>query len=346
MATLRDVATQLNLSQAVVSRVLNGAKDARASEETRRRVFAAALALNYRPSATARALATGRTMQIGVLVGENQLREQNSIHGGEISGLMAEALLHHYRLSLLPLEAGSIGASRLRDWINDRNCDAFCLFSNHLGAGELNVLRDCTLPRVIFGDPRESDDTLGATVVDFDNHAYAHEATAWLGAQGHSRIAWATSVGETDQPHTILLRQGYSEALRERGGEPLVWPFTPHDAAMLELVRANGATAAIVRGYHSMTGWITTLLEAGYKLPGDFHLLALLSEEEFDYALLGGMLRYAAVHIHSPRSAGILAAKLLIGGIAGDTMRPRALVASSREPFWGDPTHMAPTGGS
>ena len=60
MATLRDIAQQLEISVPVVSRVLNGKSDVRASEATRRRIFEVAAQLNYRPTASAKALATGR----------------------------------------------------------------------------------------------------------------------------------------------------------------------------------------------------------------------------------------------------------------------------------------------
>jgi LacI family transcriptional regulator len=64
--TLRDVARRLNLSDATVSRVLNGRDDPFISEATRQRVKAAAEEMGYRPSRTARALVTGRTHLISL----------------------------------------------------------------------------------------------------------------------------------------------------------------------------------------------------------------------------------------------------------------------------------------
>src|SRR5215467_11657813 len=65
-ATMRDVAKMVGVSQATVSYVLNAKRDARVSPETRQRVLDAAAALQYRPNAIARAMASGKTRTIGV----------------------------------------------------------------------------------------------------------------------------------------------------------------------------------------------------------------------------------------------------------------------------------------
>jgi len=337
MATLRDIAGELNISTAVVSRVLNGKSDVWASPATRQRIFEVAKELGYRPSATARALTTGRTMQLGVIVGETPLFDRLDYHGGQLGGLMQEALRHHYRVSLLPLEGGRPGEEQLRNWIQEKTCDAFCLFSEHLGAAELEELRRCEQPRVLIGDPEASDDTLGATVVDFDNFAYGREAAAWLREQGHANIAWAMAVGEGDQPHAVELRAGYQAALREGTSpmDPIIWPYSLDDRDLIGLVRSGQATAAIVRGAHEFIRWVTTLFKFGFRLPEDFTLLALVSEQEFEAVLLGGLIRYGAIHLHSPRALGHRSAELLLAGINGAAMPRRVLIPTVRPPFWG-----------
>ncbi len=64
--TLEEVAKQSGVSTATVSRVLNGTVGVR--ESTRRRVLAAAHALNYSPNLHASALASGRSRMLGVVV--------------------------------------------------------------------------------------------------------------------------------------------------------------------------------------------------------------------------------------------------------------------------------------
>jgi DNA-binding LacI/PurR family transcriptional regulator len=66
-ATSRDVAKLAGLSRTTVSQILNG-RDARFPEETRARVAAAATELNYRPSRAGRALVSGVSDLIVIVI--------------------------------------------------------------------------------------------------------------------------------------------------------------------------------------------------------------------------------------------------------------------------------------
>src|SRR5581483_7026429 len=70
--TIRDVARRLNLSHTTVSRVLSGRADISISETTRQRVEKAAKEMGYSPNRIARALVTGRTHVIAILLAELQ----------------------------------------------------------------------------------------------------------------------------------------------------------------------------------------------------------------------------------------------------------------------------------
>jgi LacI family transcriptional regulator len=66
LSTIRDVAGQVGVSIATVSRVFNGSP--KVSEETARRIWQAALDLDYWPNSAARTLTTSRTNALGVLL--------------------------------------------------------------------------------------------------------------------------------------------------------------------------------------------------------------------------------------------------------------------------------------
>jgi DNA-binding LacI/PurR family transcriptional regulator len=78
--TLKDLAKELNVSAMTVSRVLNGRADGLISENTKQRVMATAARMGYRPNPIARALVTGRTDTIGLLVGEIGALELEFLH--------------------------------------------------------------------------------------------------------------------------------------------------------------------------------------------------------------------------------------------------------------------------
>ncbi|RKX47677.1 MAG: hypothetical protein DRP64_00410 [Verrucomicrobia bacterium] len=69
MASLKDIATSLDLSIPLVSKVLNGKLGSTGCSETKQQmIFAKAKELNYRPNLVARSLRDGRTGSIGVFV--------------------------------------------------------------------------------------------------------------------------------------------------------------------------------------------------------------------------------------------------------------------------------------
>ena len=70
MASITEVARRAGVSITTVSRVLNPVSDYPVAPATRRRVLAAASALQYSPSALARALVTRRSRMVGVLLGD------------------------------------------------------------------------------------------------------------------------------------------------------------------------------------------------------------------------------------------------------------------------------------
>src|SRR5438270_13297476 len=70
MASIDEVARRAGVSMTTVSRVLNPVSEYPVAAATRRRVLAAASALQYSPSALARALVTRRSHMIGVLLGD------------------------------------------------------------------------------------------------------------------------------------------------------------------------------------------------------------------------------------------------------------------------------------
>ena len=70
MASITEVARKAGVSITTVSRVLNPVSEYPVAPATRRRVLAAASALQYAPSALARALVTRRSHMVGVLVGD------------------------------------------------------------------------------------------------------------------------------------------------------------------------------------------------------------------------------------------------------------------------------------
>jgi len=100
MSSLKDIATALNLSIPLVSKVLSGRMGTTGcSEVNRKAILAKAEELNYRPNLIAQALRTGRTGSLGVFVHPFGMPSSNLIEQ-LLVGLSAQANAFNQRLWL------------------------------------------------------------------------------------------------------------------------------------------------------------------------------------------------------------------------------------------------------
>lgn len=340
MATLREISSHLNISQAVVSRVLNGKSDARASEETRRRIFEAARELNYRPSASARALATGRTMQLAVLSSRAERGAQGGGHYPDLRGLIDVAARYDYRVLVLPLDEGERAEEQLRNLIQDRVCDGICLYCDQVSEWHLRALRDNPVPCVVVGDmpegERVTDNLPDAVSVDIDNYRYAYDSVAWLRGKGHRKIAYVRGMGEGNHPHCVALRSGYGDAMRAYAPdeEPLYLNYRQELPAIAEQQRRLGFTAVIVRDLYGALAWAMALQAAGLELPRDCTIMAQMSTVEYRSLVMGGWGDLLACHLHERRHCGWLAGEILMKWAAGEAPRERTHLVRAIAPDW------------
>jgi len=317
--TLRDIAGHLNVSTALVSQVLNDKPGNWASEATRQRVRETALELNYRPSASARALVTGRTMQIAVAL---ELRPGNNIFGSHLHGLIEMAGARRYRVTMIPLQDRESGARQLEELALEHVCDGMCLFSSMSDASYLRALEARRMPTVVIGDlPHELENQARfAVCVDYDNYRIGHDAAAWLMKQNHKRIAWVYAPGEAVQPHVRELRRGYEAALTT-GSTPLYLQHCPDLQTQIDTALKQGAMAAIVRSRPYAMLWARALLERGLS-SDKFQLMALMDEDDLSLMQQAGLAHEVAFLAWSAKRVGQTAAKALLDWI--ETGQPAA----------------------
>src|SRR2546429_443371 len=97
---MSDVAAAAGVSRTTASFVLNK-KDAAIPAETQQRVLQAAEQLGYRPHAGARALATGRTNRIGLVLAEAAyFRPGDDYFAGIMAGILDGAVRNGHDLLL------------------------------------------------------------------------------------------------------------------------------------------------------------------------------------------------------------------------------------------------------
>lgn len=268
--TMDEVARVAGVSQATVSRVVNG--NPRVNSEAKRQVERAIERLGFVPNIAARTLVTRRSDSIGVVITEPTTRVFGDPFFAQVLRGVSNALTTRRQKLVLFLPQDSAEERDLTPYLAAGHVDGVIMYSLH-GADPLpEQLHRRGIPVVVGGLP-----PTGATVsyVDNDNRGGAVLATRHLLELGRSRIA--TITGPADMPAAIDRREGYRQALAEAGVESdasleIEGAFTQESGveAMRELLgRDSGFDAVFVANDLMAAGAIQVLREAGRRVPDD-----------------------------------------------------------------------------
>lgn len=264
--SIHDVARKSGLSVVTVSRVLNHSPSVRQSN--RDRVLRAMQELDYRPNASARSLARGKTGIIGLM-----LTTLNDSFLDAVVKEIGERLAERGYFLALSISAGD-DESFHRSLFQEDRVDGVLLLSPIREDEYVLELKKSQIPFVIL-DNQQPDSSVNAVTVD--NFKGGYEATKHLIDLGHRDIAHISG------PDFFLSsrerERGYLSALAEAGLQPYCVERGDFD---------------ISSGYRIARGWI----EAG-KLPG-----ALFASD--DYIALGAMNAFQQAGIRIPQQISII----------------------------------------
>lgn len=315
--TIAQIARAARAAQSTVSCVLNGKfKESGASSERIAQIQAIARQLNYRPSAAARAMRTGRCDAIGLVL---------STRPGRISpfldlwlGLMDD--LHARGLSLtvarLPDDELTDDAALprlMREWaVDGLLIDYVAEAPPHF----IDLLREQRIPTVWLNHRQTSDAAFP------DDRAGARLATEHLIALGHRRIAWHSDNAGPHYSHADRLA-GYTEAMTAAGLTPQAHLGKTWASAADRLPVARRLldgdqrpTAVLCYGAQDALPLMVAALERGWRVPRDLSLITFHREP---FATHGIDLTTAII----PAAAmGRAAVELLLAKIA-DGNRPQ-----------------------
>ncbi|MEW6046993.1 MAG: LacI family DNA-binding transcriptional regulator [Bacillota bacterium] len=307
--TLDDVAKAAGVSKATVSRVINGKSCVR--PHVRERVLKAVRKMDYHPNAVARALATRRTGQAGLL-----LALPSSMPGyglGLIQGV--EAVLRREQMHLVL----NVMDTQSAQWdppstVSQRQVDGLIVGGDLRGASWLKSLSADAMPVVVLGD--EVPEGLAASAVTIDWMTPSAQVVERLLGAGHRRIGAVIPGGRWGEQ----VRSGIERALAAAG--------LPADAARIarvetEELRNGTAHAAGYRAARSLLGLDGTASARGSVLSG---ITALYVAHE---ALVPGVL-------HALKESGIavpqdLALVVWGHGSAGEQAMGLTCVTVNRE---------------
>ncbi|WP_220718949.1 LacI family DNA-binding transcriptional regulator [Agarivorans litoreus] len=206
MITIKEVSELAKVSQATVSRAINGHSSVK--EKNRIKVFNAIEQLGYKPNTFAQALASNRSNSIGMLVG--------SLDGPYFGPLMhnTENIIREERLHLI-VTSGQESKTKEVDSIEflaSKKVDGLIIHSDKLSDNELIKIAEDTPASIILN---RNIPELAGRCIWIDNELGGYLATKHLIDSGHTKIACIT--GQMSKVESRDRLQGYRNALTEAG---------------------------------------------------------------------------------------------------------------------------------
>jgi len=272
-ATLRDVAAAARVHPATASRALNPETRILVSEDTARRVTAAAAKLGYRPNPVARSLRTRRSHTVGVLIPDLN----NPLFPPIVRGLEDKLAAAGY-VALIGNTDADAGRERLLfEQMRARQVDGFVLATVTLHDRLLAEVASADLPVVLMN--RLSQD-YSFPSVSVDNEQGGRMAVSHLARLGHTRIA---HIAGPQEASTGLHRlRGFKEGMAAHGleaSEHLIAyaaRYTVEEGARCarELLAADGGFTAVAAANDMLAvGCYAALDEAGLQCPDDISVI-------------------------------------------------------------------------
>lgn len=215
MATRKEVARMAGVSEATVSRVLNGVGPIK--EETRKRVLEAAEALDYQLNAVAASFARGRSGNIGVVLPHvPKVHLFSTYYFAEILSGIGEAVRSGEGGGLLLLYRNPGEAFDYVSLFRTQRVDA-CLILGATSAEpereSIARLADADAPFCVVDQRFDEHPGIPAVVADHVGGSYA--ATRHLLDRGCRRIGFLN--GSAQYSNSLDRLHGYRKALREAG---------------------------------------------------------------------------------------------------------------------------------
>lgn len=310
---LKDLSELLGLSQTTVSRALNGYPEV--SEDTRRRVQAAAEKHGYRPNMRARSLATGRAMAIGhVIPLASQHEMVNPVFADFLAGAgeVYSAKGYDMLISIVPEDKEE---AAYRDFRTKGTVDGIIVHAPKVGDPRVHILNEIGIPYVIHG--RSTEATEPYCWVDMNNTHAFRRATDFLLDLGHRRIALIN--GLEDMDFALRRRIGFEDAFAARGLRPdralmraeEMTEQYGHDTARRFLALPEPPTAFLVSSIIPAMGVRRAIEELGLHMGRDISVIT--HDDDLSYMKNSGDVPVFTATRSSVREAGRRAARMLLG---------------------------------
>jgi len=319
MTSIKDVARDVEVSTATVSRALRGLQGV--SEETRERVMESARRLGYVPSPSAAGLASGHTRTVAVIVP----RVTQWFFAAIVQG--AEEVLRERGYDLLLYNLAGDASARHRVFetsLLTKRVDAVLVLSLKPSPDELERLAMLGRPVTIVGA-----DMPGWATVRIDDQEAAATATRHLLELGHERIGYigGATEGVLDFTAPSARLAGYRCTMQVAGrareddleadGEFTV--AGGREAARTLLSLPDPPTAIFAASDEMAIGALRAARELGVRVPEDLSVIGIDDHEMASYFDLTTVAQPA-------HEQGRVAAAQVLAALAGEDWSPEQVI--------------------
>ncbi|MGQ0567313.1 MAG: LacI family DNA-binding transcriptional regulator [Gemmobacter sp.] len=307
--TSAQVAALAGVSQSAVSRVFT--PGASASARTVEKVRAAAEKLGYRPNVLARAMITGRSRIIGLVVAYLE----NQFYPVALERLSRELQARGYHVLIFMADNDASLTDQVVQELLDYQVDGIILASVAISNDIATRCEAAGIPVVLFN---RGQDTPRHNEVTSDNRAGGYAVARFLVAGGHRRIAHIA--GWQGSSTGIERCAGFRAGLAEAGMEPVAVIDGMYDRATAmkaarDLMLGPSPPDAIFVGNDHMAFGVMDQLRGGMglRVPRDVSVVG------YDDVPLAGWPAYDLTTVRQPVEAMVAAAvDLLVRHIEGE----------------------------
>lgn len=316
---IRKLAQLAGTSYSTVSRALNDSPLVK--NETKRRIQELAQQLGYHVDFSAKSLATGMRMIVGLIYPFHSLRPYESVYTSQAIGRMRHALAQH---GLDALVAGYGSSDRAEDditrLIRQKKVDGLIIFGYEVSEAQIESLRALGSPFLLINP---SPSTAGELChqIRIDHELGGYLAGERLIRAGRRKLLSVTEVGQQFQVRSQGFQRVVTEA-EHAGAAPLQRETltlqnglfaTAYDAIAQNLKWVSGFDGIFVQSDISSIGVLNCLLDHGVSVPNDVSVIGYDDIEWAQYT------RPALTTIHQPvQEVAQLATEGIVSMITGD----------------------------
>lgn len=283
MTSIYDIAKAAGTSIATVSYVLN--KSNRVSQATTERVLKAVKDLNYQPKASARALASGRTLTITLVAPMSIYMHQVSL-SMLINGIGNALEPTDYRLYIHPTLNRPNSLLELEASIRSRQMDGVILMHITANDPRISLLRQNNIPFVLIGRCNEYDDV---SWVDADIDAAVDTAIKHFISKGHKKIGMLGERGEANITSHLIRSFETSMLQNDLIFDPkFCIEFSESSAEIDQMIgdclsRSDRPTAFFAVSDLAVLGIYKSATRLGFRIPEDLAVVGYADSPIYPY---------------------------------------------------------------